>query len=117
MLDTAVCSGLSSPLNGLWRFAIQPFTRVSAVASLSALNAESQRALCARLEALDGVERVLVDAEREGLWLVLGAETERSGIPAQARAALLEADVDPQSVALEVTARLLAVILAVVSGS
>ena len=77
------------------------------MASLSALDAERARTLCERLEALDGVERVLVDAEREGLWVVLGAETSRSGIPDQVRAALQAEDVDPQTVSVEITARLM----------
>ena len=78
------------------------------MASLSALSAESVRALRARLETLDGVERVLVDAEREGLWLVMGADTDRSGIPGEVRTVLLAEDVDPQTVSVEVTARVVA---------
>ncbi len=81
------------------------FSRVSAVASLSALSAASANALRTRLEGLEGVERVLLDGEREGVWLLLGTEQGREVLAGQVRAALLDEGVDPQSVSVEIAAR------------
>lgn len=77
------------------------------MAILSALSPERVQVLRTRLEALEGVERVLVDGERDGLWLVV-ADGARPGISDDVRIALDAEGVDPGSVSVELTARVAA---------
>lgn len=72
----------------------------SVVASLSALDASAQEVLRARLESLEGVQRVLLETSRGEVWLVGGPEAGRAGVEAGAREVLEQAGVDPGGVSL-----------------
>ncbi len=64
------------------------------MAILSALSPEAILALRARLEALTGVERVLLDGERNGLWVVSLPDADRSGMEEKVRAVIAAEGLD-----------------------
>ena len=64
------------------------------MAILSALSPGAVSALCARLEALTGIERVLLDEERDGLWVVALPDSDRAGLEERVRAAVGEQGLD-----------------------
>lgn len=75
------------------------------MASQSALPASASSGLRARLEALTGVQRALIDEEHGGVWLVADADVDRTVVEDQARGVLEEEGVDPMTVPVEVTTR------------
>jgi hypothetical protein len=75
---------------------------LSAVASQSALSPSALAALRARLEALAGVERLMVDEERGGLMIVALPDADREGLEDRVRAAIAEQGLDGVAMPLEV---------------
>ena len=72
------------------------------MASPSTPRASTARELRARLEALDGVERALVDETRGGFVLLTGPDVDRLALEQEVRSAMAEEGVEPESVPVEV---------------
>ncbi len=73
--------------------------------SSTTLHAGTLQALIARLEALAGVERVLVDETRGGFVLLAGPEADRPALDAEVRSAMAEEGVDPASMPVEIVSQ------------
>lgn len=65
------------------------------MAILSALGPGAITALRARLEALTGVERVLLDEGRDGLWVVTLPDSDHAALEDRVHAIVAEAGLDP----------------------
>lgn len=76
--------------------------------TLSASKPGTLQELRARLEAITGVERALVDEEREEIWVIGDPANERPILEMEIRAVLSELGIEPDAVPIELTMRLLA---------
>jgi hypothetical protein len=75
---------------------------VSAVVSPSTLRASTVQVLRARLEALERVERALVDETTGGFVLLTGPDVDRLALEQEVRSAMAEEGVEPESMPVEV---------------
>ncbi len=75
------------------------------MSTLSASKASTLHELRVRLEALPGIERVLIDDERDGIWVIGDPTQERPVLEMEIRGVLSRLGIEPDAVPVELTMR------------